>query len=113
MEPQRYGAASSAYFFIHPESGDFLPLAIRTNAGSDLVYSPLDEANDFFHAQMFHLVVTHDVTESVHLAALRTLSEKHPVMIILERLMLQGYSSRVYVSLGPKGSPALILISIC
>ncbi|RYP50556.1 hypothetical protein DL768_003952 [Monosporascus sp. mg162] len=107
IQPQRYGAASSAYFYIHPESGDFLPLAIRTNAGSDLVYSPLDDptdwllakmifnVNDFFHAQMFHLVVTHDVSEAVHLAALRTLSEKHPVMIILERLMLQGYSSRV------------------
>ncbi|RYO80597.1 hypothetical protein DL766_008301 [Monosporascus sp. MC13-8B] len=51
--------------------------------------------NDFFHAQTFHLVVTHDVFEAVHLAALRTLSEKHPVMIILERLMLQGFSSRV------------------
>ncbi|RYP80629.1 hypothetical protein DL769_002374 [Monosporascus sp. CRB-8-3] len=107
VQPQRYGAASSAYFYVHPESGDFLPLAIRTNAGSDLTYSPLDDptdwllakmifnVNDFFHAQMFHLVVTHDVSEAVHLAALRTLSEKHPVMIILERLMLQGYSSRV------------------
>ncbi|RYP28549.1 hypothetical protein DL767_007155 [Monosporascus sp. MG133] len=107
VQPQRYGAACSAYFYIHPESGDFLPLAIRTNVGSDLVYSPLDDPTDwllakmmfnvngFFHAQMFHLVVTHGVSEAVHLAALRTLSEKHPVMIILERLMLQGYSSRV------------------
>ncbi|RYP58013.1 hypothetical protein DL770_010529 [Monosporascus sp. CRB-9-2] len=72
-----------------------------------LAVSPLDDptdwlltkmifnVNDFFHAEMFHLVVTHDVSEAVHLAALRTLSEKHPVMIILERLMLQGYSSRV------------------
>ncbi|RYP72922.1 hypothetical protein DL771_003960 [Monosporascus sp. 5C6A] len=106
IQPQRYGAASSAYFYIHPESGDFLPLAIRTKAGSDLVYSPLDDptdwllakmifnVDDFFHAQMFHLVVTHDVSAAVHLAALRTLSEKHPAMITLERLMLQGCSSR-------------------
>ncbi|CAJ2501663.1 Uu.00g045160.m01.CDS01 [Anthostomella pinea] len=42
--------------------------------------------NDFFHSQMFHLVVTHDVSEAVHQAALHTLSERHPVM---------GYSSRV------------------
>jgi len=48
-----------------------------------------------FHAQMFHLVVTHDLSEGVHLAALRTLSANHPVMVILERLMLQAYSSRV------------------
>ena len=107
MKPQRYGAACTAYFYLHPKSGDFLPLAIKTNAGSDLIYTPLDSANDwllakmmfnvndFFHAQMFHLVVTHDVSEAVHQAALHTLSEKHPVMIILERLMTQAYSSRV------------------
>lgn len=107
MAPARYGAACTAYFFIHPKSGDFLPLAIKTNTGSDLIYTPLDSptdwllakmifnVNDMFHAQMFHLVVSHDVSEGVHLAALRTLSENHPVMIILERLMLQGYSSRV------------------
>ena len=27
----RFGAACTAYFFLHPESGDFLPLAIATN----------------------------------------------------------------------------------
>ncbi|RYO85154.1 hypothetical protein DL764_009221 [Monosporascus ibericus] len=89
-QPQRYGAASSAYFYIHSESGDFLPLETRTNAGSYLVYSPLDDPSDwllakmifnvnyFFHAQTFHLVMTHDVSEAVHLAALLTLSERHP-----------------------------------
>ncbi len=85
-------------------------MAIKTNAGSDLIYTRLDtptdwllakmifNVNDFFHSQMFHLVVTHDVSEAVHQAALHTLSESHPVMIILERLMTQAYSSRVYVS---------------
>lgn len=54
--------------------------------------------NDMFHSQMFHLVVTHDVSEAVHQAALHTLSEKHPIMIILERFMTQAYSSRMYVA---------------
>ena len=109
IEPKRYGAACSAYFFIHPKSKDFLPLAIKTNTGADLTYTPLDEPNDWllakmmfnvndmFHAQMLHLVITHDVSEGVHQAALHTLSEDHPVMVVLDRLMLQGYSSRMYV----------------
>jgi hypothetical protein len=106
VEPKRYGAACQAYFFIHPETKDFLPLAIQTNAGKNLLYTPKDEptdwllakmifnVNDFFHVQMLHLTITHDVSEGAHQAALRTLSENHPVMIILERLMFQGYSSR-------------------
>jgi hypothetical protein len=107
VEPQRYGAACSAYFYLHPESNDFLPLAIKTNTGKDLIYTPLDTANDWllakmmfnvndmFHSQMLHLVITHDVSEAAHQAALHTLSENHPVMLILDRLMLQGYSSRI------------------
>lgn len=104
---QRYPVACSAYFYLDSESGDFLPLAIRTNVDADLTYTPLDSANDWllakmlfnandmFHAQMLHLVISHDVTESVHQAALHTLAENHPIMLILERLMLQGYSSRI------------------
>lgn len=104
---QRYPVACSAYFYIDPKSGDFLPLAIRTNVDMDLTYTPLDTANDWllakmmfnandmFHAQMLHLVISHDVTESVHQAALHTLSADHPIMVVLERLMLQGYSSRI------------------
>jgi hypothetical protein len=34
--------------------------------------------NDLFHAQMYHLVASHDVDEIVHEAALRTLSDNHP-----------------------------------
>lgn len=36
----RYGAACEGYFYIHPVSKDFLPLAIKTNVGEDLVYTP-------------------------------------------------------------------------
>ncbi|CZS97532.1 related to arachidonate 5-lipoxygenase [Rhynchosporium agropyri] len=102
----KYGASSTAYFFIHPISGDFLPLAIKTNVGADLIYTPLDSANDWllakimfnendiFHAQMFHLVASHDVAEIVHQAAMRTMSDEHPVMILLERLMFQAYAVR-------------------
>lgn len=65
--PGRWTAACSAYFYIHPESSDFLPLAIRTNVGADIVYTPLDdendwlfakmafEMNDLFHGQIYHL----------------------------------------------------------
>ncbi|OAA64111.1 Lipoxygenase [Akanthomyces lecanii RCEF 1005] len=98
---------NDAYFYIDPETNDFLPLAIKTNSGSDLIYTPLDSfedwllakmmfnANDMFHSQMLHLVISHDISEAVHQAALHTLSDNHPIMVILERLMLQGYSSRI------------------
>jgi hypothetical protein len=95
----RYTAACQCYFYIHPISGDFLPLAIRTDVGSDLIYTPLDEEadwllakamfnmNDLFHGQIFHLANSHAVAEIVHLAALRTLSDKHPVLVLLTRCM--------------------------
>ncbi len=39
----RYGAACTALFFIHPWTGDFLPLAIKNN-DNNLIYTPLDSA---------------------------------------------------------------------
>ena len=87
----RFNAACTAYFFIHPSSGDLLPLAIKTNVGSDLVYTPLDEeqdwllakmmfnVNDQFHGQILHLGNSHAVAEIVHEAALRTMSARHPI----------------------------------
>jgi arachidonate 15-lipoxygenase (second type)/8-lipoxygenase (S-type) len=48
----KFAAASEAYFYIDPKSGDYLPLAIKPNAGSDLIYSPLDEPNDWLLAKM-------------------------------------------------------------
>lgn len=98
--PGRWTAACSAYFFIHPTSDDFLPLAIRTHVGSDLIFTPLDddndwliakmafEMNDLFHGQIFHLSNTHDVAEPVHQAVLRTLSKRHPVRGYLDRCKL-------------------------
>ncbi|KAK6585994.1 hypothetical protein PZA11_001051 [Diplocarpon coronariae] len=105
---QRYGAACTALFFIHPSSGDFLPLAIKTNVGPSggLIYTPLDSpddwllakimfnSNDLFHAQIFHLISSHVVAEIAHQSAIRTLSDEHPVMLLLERLMFQAYALR-------------------
>ncbi len=51
--------------------------------------------NDMFHSHMLHLVISHDVSEAVHQAALHTLSENHPIMVVLERLMIQGYSAQI------------------
>lgn len=94
---KRFSAACSAYFFIHPTSGNFLPLAIKTNVGSDLVYTPLDKENDWllakimfnsndvFSSELYHLAATHAVTEIVHQAAMRTLSDNHPVLGLLNR----------------------------
>lgn len=94
----KYGAACQAYFYIHPESEEFLPLAIKPNAaGSDLVYTPQDTENDWLLAKMmfnlndvwflewYHLAGTHALSEIVYLAAIRTLSEDHPLMAILHR----------------------------
>ncbi|RDL33922.1 Lipoxygenase [Venustampulla echinocandica] len=102
----RYAAACDAYFYIHPTSGDFLPLAVRTNVGSNLVYTPTDSANDwllakmmfnlndFWHSQWYHLSATHNVAEIVFEAAYRTLSDEHPVMAILQRLTPELFSYR-------------------
>ena len=93
----KYTAACSSYFFIHPISSEFLPLAINTNVGSSLVYTPLDikedwllakamfNMNDLFHGQIFHLANSHAVNEVVHQAALRTMSNAHPVLGLLDR----------------------------
>lgn len=42
-----YAAACDAYFFIDEASDFFLPLAIRTNVGANLIYTPEDDANDW------------------------------------------------------------------
>ncbi|KAF4550570.1 Manganese lipoxygenase-like protein [Elsinoe fawcettii] len=102
----RYAAACDAFFYIHPKSGDFLPLAIRPNAGSDLIYTPLDSTydwlyakmlfnqNDLFFGQFFHLLFTHEVIDAVYLASLRTMSNAHPIFNILSRLGLQTFAIR-------------------
>ncbi|OQV10640.1 hypothetical protein CLAIMM_14607 [Cladophialophora immunda] len=100
----RYAAACDAFFYINQESGDFLPLAIRTNVGSNLVYTPRDEptdwllakimynVNDFWFTQWNHLAGTHEVIQIVYLAALRTLSDEHPVLVLLNRILYEVYA---------------------
>ncbi|TAQ89914.1 hypothetical protein B7494_g1760 [Chlorociboria aeruginascens] len=106
INPGRWAAACSAYFFIHPKSGEFLPLAIKTNVETDLIYTPLDdendwlfgkmafELNDLFHGQIYHLSNTHDIAEPVYLAALRTLSIRHPIRGFLDRVMYRAFAVR-------------------
>jgi hypothetical protein len=41
--------------------------------------------NNFGHAEWYHLGATHALTEIVYLAAIRSLSDEHPVMAMLHR----------------------------
>ncbi|GAB1736989.1 hypothetical protein NU219Hw_g354t2 [Hortaea werneckii] len=100
----RYSAACDAYFYIHPDSEDFLPLAIRTNSGGNLIYTPADDFEDWtlakimynvcdiWFAQWDHLARTHETAHIAYMAAIRTLSEEHPVMAILNRLMFEVFA---------------------
>lgn len=108
-----YAAYCSAYFYISPLTGDFLPMAIKTNYGSDLIYTPLDSSldwllakimfnvNDAFHAQLFHVSNSHSVAEIVYESAIRTLSDSHPLLALLDRIMYMAYAVR------PQGELAL------
>ena len=104
----KYGPACQAYFYIHPKSGDFLPLAIKpNNEGSSLIYTPKDtptdwlfakmmfNLNDIWQAQWYHFGATHVVADIVYEAAVRTLSNDHPVYALLKRReILLLHSSR-------------------
>lgn len=39
LQAGRFAAACDAYFYLHPKTNDFLPLAIKTNVGSNLTYT--------------------------------------------------------------------------
>ncbi|KAK5117547.1 hypothetical protein LTR62_004969 [Meristemomyces frigidus] len=100
----KYSAACDAYFYINSNSGQFLPLAIRTNVGANLIYTPADSANDwllakmmynvndFWFAQWNHLASTHEVVQITYEAAIRTISEEHPVQALLNRLMFEVFA---------------------
>lgn len=101
--PGKYGAACQAYFYIHPTTQNFLPLAIKPNIeGSELLYTPQDMENDWLLAKMmfnlnslwytqwYHLAATHAVSEIVYLSAIRTLSDEHPVMAVLHRRKIRS-----------------------
>lgn len=105
----KFGAGCQAYFYIDPKSGDFLPLAIRPlvkgRENSALVYTPKDQANDWMLAKMLmnqndgwhttwaHITQSHSAAEAPYLAAIRTLSDNHPVMVIMKRGELPCSSS--------------------
>lgn len=100
----RYSAAVDAYFYIDPNSGDFLPLAIRTNQGANLTYTPADSPDDWmlakimynvcdlWFAQWEHLARTHEVVQIMYMAAIRSLSDAHPVKAILDRCKCSNHS---------------------
>ncbi|KAK6212725.1 hypothetical protein LQW54_004992 [Pestalotiopsis sp. IQ-011] len=101
---ERFAAACDAYFYIDQASGDFLPLGIRTNVGSNLIYTPNDEpddwllakimynVNDFWFAQWDHFASTHMVVQIAYMAAIRTLSDDHPVLAVVNRLMYEVFA---------------------
>jgi arachidonate 15-lipoxygenase (second type)/8-lipoxygenase (S-type) len=90
-------AACDVYFFIHPNSSNFLPLAIVTNTGANLTYTPLDTVNDWLLAKImfnvndlwfatwYHFAGSHFVVEIVTEAAICTLSDNHPVFALVKR----------------------------
>ncbi|RYC65807.1 hypothetical protein CHU98_g410 [Xylaria longipes] len=96
----KYGAGCQAYFYIDL-SGDFLPLAVKPivkgREGSALVYTPHDKPadwllakmllnqNDGYHSTWGHVGQSHSAAEAPYLAAIRSLSNNHPVMGILNR----------------------------
>ncbi|KAF2637306.1 Lipoxygenase [Massarina eburnea CBS 473.64] len=101
----KYGAPVTALFYLNDEK-ELLPLGIRTNVGENFTYTNLDKPNDWllakimfnvadqFHSQIYHLTATHNVGEALHEAAMRTLSDSHPIMAVLDRLNYQAYSAR-------------------
>ncbi|KAK6329935.1 hypothetical protein TWF718_003362 [Orbilia javanica] len=101
-----YAGGCDAYFYISPANGQFLPLAIRTSYQSNLIYTPEDTADDWmlakmmfnaddlFMSQFYHFSGSHYVTEAIYQAAIRTLSEEHPVLAILRRLMYGAFGIR-------------------
>ncbi|TGJ78418.1 hypothetical protein E0Z10_g10342 [Xylaria hypoxylon] len=96
-----YGAGCQAYFYIDA-AGDFLPLAIKIivkgREDSALVYTPKDlkdewlfakmtiNANDGWHSTWGHTTMSHSAAEAPYLAAIRTLSENHPVLAVINRI---------------------------
>lgn len=105
QKTSRYSGACSAYFYISDQEG-LLPLAIKTNTDFDLVYTPLDSdldwtlakimmnSNEAFFNEVYHIAAAHAVQEIVHLAANRALSAFHPVMALLDVMMVGSYAPR-------------------
>ncbi|KAJ8119493.1 hypothetical protein ONZ43_g3562 [Nemania bipapillata] len=104
-----YGAGCQAYFYID-NAGDFLPLAIKVivkgREDSALVYTPKDlndewlfakmtiNANDGWHSTWGHTTMSHSAAEAPYLAAIRSMSENHPVLGVLNRVENTPWSVR-------------------
>ncbi|KAK2592193.1 hypothetical protein QQS21_010112 [Conoideocrella luteorostrata] len=105
----RFAASCEAYFYIHPQSDDFLPLAVKPNEGSDLVYTPADSAHDWLLAKILfgqndvwdtpwrHFASSHMVVELPYLAAQRCMGDNHPVLGIYKRLMFNAFALRYFI----------------
>ncbi|TGJ81416.1 hypothetical protein E0Z10_g7349 [Xylaria hypoxylon] len=124
----KFGAGCQGYFYIHPKSGDFLPLAVRPlvkgRENSALVYTPKDSANDWMLAKMLlnqndgwhttwaHITQSHSAAEIPYLAAIRTLSDSHPVLVMLNRIEKTPWNIRpllqngVVAGAAPDSGPA-------
>jgi len=106
LQSGRYAALCEAYFFISTND-QFLPLAIKPNAGSSLVYTPLDSSDDWSLAKMMfnlndlwwgqwsHLISVHAVIDLVSLASLRTMSTEHPVFGLIGRWSKINFAIRI------------------
>ncbi|KAI8625233.1 lipoxygenase [Xylariaceae sp. FL1651] len=98
---EQWGAGCQAYFYIHPKSGDFLPLAIKPilkgMEEKALVYTPEDKPtdwmlaklmfnqNDNWHVTFAHITQSHSAAEAPYLAAIRAFSDDHPILAIMNR----------------------------
>ncbi|KAG6277888.1 hypothetical protein E4U47_006535 [Claviceps purpurea] len=109
LQQGRFAAGCEAYFYISVQDDAWLPLAIKTNRGADLIYTPADAPLDWLFAKMLfgqndawdtpwrHLVSTHLVLELPYLAAERCMSENHPVLAMYKKFMLNGFSFRQFL----------------
>lgn len=108
----RYTAATDAFFFVHPATKAFLPLAIRTHAigasgaAAPALYTPLDQKahwqlaklvfnqNDLWWSQIYHLAATHEILDLVLAKAIRSFSVHHPVFAFLVRTCRKVFGIR-------------------
>ncbi|KAI1131439.1 lipoxygenase [Nemania abortiva] len=118
----KFGAGCRGYFYIHPKSGDFLPLAIQPlvkgHEDSALIYTPKDSPtdwllakfimnqNDGWHTTWAHITQSHSAAEAPYLAAIRTLSDDHPVMVIIKRVEKTPWNIRPLLEAGVEAGAA-------
>lgn len=122
LDDGQYTAATDAYFFVHPTTKQFLPLAIRTHAlasgklstseakrvtdSPPVLYTPLDpepawmlaklvfNQNDLWWSSIYHLAATHEILDVVLAAAIRSFSSHHPVFAFLVRVCRKTFGVR-------------------